>query len=92
MANSSVPAAAGAACPSAFQPSARMRSSFFLGVVVGGDLGFGEDGFELADEVGGADDLFADVAEEFDGAGVDHGDVHDGVARGVLHGDGGCSR
>jgi hypothetical protein len=41
----------------------------------------------MADEVGGADDLLAEAAEEFDGAGVDHGDVHDGVARGVLHGD-----
>ena len=30
-----------------------------LRLVVGGDLGFGEDGFELADEVGGADNLFA---------------------------------
>ena len=59
----------------------------FLGGVVGGDLGVGEDGFELADEVGGADDLLAQLAEEFDGAGVDHGDVHDGVARGVLHGE-----
>ena len=58
-----------------------------LGFVVGGDLGFGEDGFELADEVGGGDDLLAEGAEEFGGSGVDHGDVHDGVARGVLHGD-----
>jgi hypothetical protein len=63
-----------------------------LGGVVGGDLGFGEDGFELADEVGGADDLFAHLAEQLDGAGVDHGDVHDGVARGVLHGDAGMRR
>ena len=30
----------------------------------------------------------AEGADELDGAGVDHGDVHDGVARGVLHGDG----
>ncbi len=58
-----------------------------LRLVVGGDLGFGEDGFELADEVGGGDDLLAEAAEEFGGSGVDHGDVHDGVARGVLHGD-----
>ena len=63
----------------------------FLGDVVGGELRVGEDGFEVADEVGGGDDLFAEVAEEFDGAGVDHGDVHDGVARGVLHGDFGCA-
>ena len=59
-----------------------------LGFVVGGDLGFGEDGFELADEVGRGTDIFAEAADELDGAGVDHGDVHDGVARGVLHGDG----
>jgi hypothetical protein len=63
----------------------------FLGDVVGGELLVGEDGFELADEVGGGDDLFAQVAEEFDGAGVNHGDVHDGVAGGVLHGDSGCA-
>ena len=55
---------------------------------MGGDLIFGEDGLEEADEVGGADDLLAEGADELDGAGVDHGDVHDGVARGVLHGDG----
>ncbi len=48
---------------------------------------FGEDGFELADEVGGADDLLAQAAEEFDGARVDHGDVHDVVVGRVLHGD-----
>ena len=51
------------------------------------DLLLGEHGFELADEVGGADDLLADAAQEFDGAGVDHGDVHDGVVGRVLHGD-----
>ena len=60
-----------------------------LGFEVGGDLGFGEDGFKDADEVGGTDDLLAHGANEFNGAGVNHGDVHDGVARGVLHGDGG---
>jgi hypothetical protein len=27
-------------------------------------------------------------AEEFDGSGVDEAEVHDGVARAVLHGDG----
>ena len=51
----------------------------FLRDGVAGDLFLGEDGFKLADEVGGADDLFADAAEEFDRACVDHGDVHDGV-------------
>ena len=56
---------------------------------VGGDLRVGEDGFEVADEIGGADDVFAELAKELDGAGVDHGDVHDGVAGGVLHGDAG---
>jgi hypothetical protein len=60
-----------------------------LGFEVGGDLGFGEDSLEDADEVGGADDVLAEFAEELDGARVDHGDVHDGVAWGVLHGDGG---
>ena len=45
----------------------------------------------MADQVGGGDWLFAEGAEEFDGAGVDHGDVHDGVAWGVLHGDAGCA-
>jgi hypothetical protein len=54
---------------------------------VGGDLVLGEDGFKLADEVGGADDLLAERAEELDGAGIDHGDVHDVVVGRVLHGD-----
>ena len=54
---------------------------------VAGDLLVGENGFELADEVGGADDLLAEAAEEFDGAGIDHGDVHDVVVGRVLHGD-----
>jgi hypothetical protein len=58
-----------------------------LGFVVGGDLGFGEDGFEVADQVGGRDDVFFEGAEEFYCARVDERDVHDGVARGVLHGD-----
>ena len=58
-----------------------------LGDGVGGDLVGGEDGFKLADEVGGADDLFAEGAEEFDGAGIDHGDVHDVVVGRVLHGN-----
>ena len=52
-----------------------------------GELRVGEDGFEVADEVGGGDGFFAEGAEEFDGAGVDHRDVHDGVAGRVLHGD-----
>ncbi len=54
---------------------------------MGGDLGFGEDGFEEGDDVGGACYVFAKGADQLDGSGVDHGDVHDGVARGVLHGD-----
>ena len=60
-----------------------------LGFKVRGDLMLGEDGLEDADEVGGADDVLAHGAHQLDGAGIDHGDVHDGVARGVLHGDGG---
>ncbi len=63
----------------------------FLRDVVGGELRVGEDGFEMADEIGGGDEVFAEGAEEFDGAGVDHGDVHDGVAGGVLHGDFCCA-
>src|ERR1019366_4928185 len=54
---------------------------------MGGDLVGGEDGFELADEVGGADDVLAEGAEEIDGTGIDHGDVHDVVVGRVLHGD-----
>ena len=46
----------------------------FLRRIVRGDLVFGEDGFELADEVGGADDLLAHRAQDFDGSRVDHGD------------------
>ncbi len=45
----------------------------------------------MADEIGGGDGFFAEGAKEFDGAGVDHGDVHDGVTRGVLHGDADCA-
>ena len=33
-----------------------------LGFVVGGDLGVGEDGFEVADEVGGGDDLLVEAS------------------------------
>ena len=54
---------------------------------VAGNLIVGEDGFKLADEIGGGDDLFAQAAQEFDRAGIDHGDVHDVVVRRVLHGD-----
>ncbi len=49
------------------------------GLVVRGFLGVGEDGFELRDEVSGGEDFFADGAEVLDGAGVNHGDVDDGV-------------
>ena len=63
MANSSVPPVADAASPISFQPAARTPSSVLLRGVVGGDLRVGEDGFELADEVGGGDDLLADAAE-----------------------------
>ena len=58
-----------------------------LGGLVAGDLLLVEDGFELADQVGGADDLLAQAAQELDRAGVHHGDVHDGVVGRVLHGD-----
>ena len=64
---------------------------FLLRGVVRGDLVVGEDGLELGDEVGGGDDVFAEFADALDGAGIDHGDVHDGVARGVLHGDAGVA-
>jgi hypothetical protein len=64
---------------------------FLLRGVVGCNLSVGEDGLELGDEVGGGDDVFAELAEALDGAGIDHGDVHDGVARGVLHGDAGVA-
>ena len=45
----------------------------------------GENSFELADQIGRADDLFADGAQELHGAGVDHGNVHDVVQGRVLH-------
>jgi hypothetical protein len=48
---------------------------------VAGDLLGREDGFEAADQVGGADDRLAHVAQDFDRAGIDQRDVHDGVAR-----------
>ena len=89
MANSSVPPLR-ARVPISFHAASRI-CRWLLRDVVGGELRVGEDGFEVADEVGGGDDFFAEGAEEFDGAGVDHGDVHDGVAGGVLHGDFGCA-
>src|SRR6185437_11657925 len=55
--------------------------------VVRGDLVFGEDGLEEADKIGGADDILAEGADELYRSGVDHRDVHDGVARRVLHRD-----
>ena len=58
-----------------------------LGDGVADDLLFREDGLELAYEVGGADDLLAEAAQEFNSAGIDHGDVHDVVVGRVLHGD-----
>ena len=48
---------------------------------------FGQDGFKLADEIGGADNFFAEAAQELDGSGIDHRDVHDVVIGRVLHGD-----
>ena len=42
---------------------------------------------ELLDQLGGGDDLGAEAAHEFDGAGVDHGDIGDGAQGRVLHGD-----
>ena len=65
---------------------ARMASILRWAYVVAGHLVGGEHGFKLADQVGGTDDLLAEGAKEFDGSRVDHGDVHDGVARGILHG------
>ena len=58
-----------------------------LGGGVARDLLGVEDGFKLADEIGGADDFFAQRAQELNGSGVDHGDVHDVVIGRVLHGD-----
>ena len=58
-----------------------------LGDGVAGYLIVGEDGLELGDEIGGGDDLFAEGAQELDGAGIDHGDIHDVVHGRVLHGD-----
>ena len=60
---------------------------FTLRSGVAGDLIGGEDSFKLADEIGGADDFFAERAQEFDRSGIDHGDVHDVVVGRVLHGD-----
>ena len=64
--------------------------------VVDGALGYGvrfhllggEHSFKLADQIGGADDVFAEAANKLDGARIDHGDVHDVVIGRVLHGDG----
>ena len=57
-----------------------------LGDGVARDLLPGEHGLKLADEVGGADHLLAEGTEKVDGAGIDHGDVHDVVVGGELHG------
>ena len=50
----------GRGCRSLSRRRRGSASTCFLRDVVGGDLLVGEDGFELADEVGGADDLFAE--------------------------------
>src|SRR5262249_18709568 len=78
-------AAVGGAAGDLFPCSVEDLVDMFLRDIVGRELGIGEDSFEVTDEVGGSDGLFAEGAEEFYSAGVNHGDVHDGVARGVLH-------
>ena len=50
-------------------------------------LRFGEAGLEFLDQLGGGDDVDAVAADEFHGPGVDHGDVGDGTAGRILHGD-----
>ena len=62
-----------------------------LRLEVGRDLLLGENSFEVAHEIGRAADLLAEFAQHLDGAGIDHADVHDGVARGVLHGEAACA-
>ena len=51
----------------------------FARFFVGAELRVGPAGFVFLHQVGGADDFDAGGAHRFDGAGVDHGDVGDGV-------------
>ena len=50
------------------------------------DLIVAPGGFELGDEVGGADDILAEAADHVGGTGIDHGDGKDDVVGRVLHG------
>ena len=56
---------------------------------VRGSLLFAQDRFEVAHQIGRAHDLLIQAAQKLDRPRVDHRDVHDGVVRRVLHGDGG---
>ena len=51
----------------------------FAGGEVGFELGLIPSGFEVLDEIGGGGDFDAAGADEFYGAGVDHGDIGDGA-------------
>ncbi len=62
------------------------RVDGFLRGGVAGHLLRAQNRFKLADQIGGTHDLLAQAAQEFDCAGIHHGDVHDGVVGGVLHG------
>lgn len=50
------------------------------------ELRAGPTGFIFLHEIGGGDDFGTETAHEFDGSGIDHGDIGNGIFRGVLHG------
>ena len=57
------------------------------GLEVSLDLVVGPSGFELGDEVGGADDVLAQAADHVGGARIDHGNCKYNIVGRVLHGD-----
>ncbi len=67
--------------------SGKDRVNGALSAVVACDPVRGEHGFKTADEVGRAHDLLAPAPEQLHCARVDHGNIHERVARGVLHRD-----
>ncbi len=84
MANSVVPFGAHAVADLA-KALRQNRIESALRRIVAGDLFFTQHRFKMADQIRGADDFLAHPAQYFDRSGIDQRDIHDRVARRVLH-------